>query len=152
MANYYTQFAAYMRIGKDNIKLARDLMLEMANAEEIAPAFELRVDDDENTIYLDDDGVGNYDDVINFARELFKRIGGKVVLPDALDATRWGFEWANICDKPRRNAFGGGAWAIDLITGAERIISTSNFLHDALSAEVLEANMTHEGLGAEAGV
>jgi hypothetical protein len=29
---------------------------------------------------------------------------------------RWGFQWANICSRPRINAFSGGAHVLDLAT------------------------------------
>ena len=48
----------------------------------------------------------------------------------------WGFTWADTCDKPRLDAFGGGAHVIDL--GARKTIawiSTNEWLADTLTGE-----------------
>jgi hypothetical protein len=49
---------------------------------------------------------------------------------------RWGFQYANICSKPRLDGFGGGAHVLDLATG-ETVdwIYTDGWLDQALSDE-----------------
>ena len=65
-----------------------------------------RYGEDDDALWLHDgDGAGDVEDVISFAL----RCAGSIDLQGT-----WGFHWSLSCDRPRLNAFGGGAQLLDL--------------------------------------
>jgi hypothetical protein len=139
MADYFTHFSCIIDVGTPN-KAARALAVfqELRAAEQDADEPEFagltlsRQDAPEgSTLWIHDDEHGDVEAVICFVLRL----------ANELDLTGlWGFQYALTCSRPRLDAFGGGAHAIDL--GARKSIgwtSTQEWLAAALNGEDVDA-------------
>lgn len=65
-------------------------------------------------LWVSDQGCGNEESVIAFVQECARQ--------KLCAGSRWSFVWSHDCNRPRLDAYGGGACVIDLETG-ERIAS-----------------------------
>ncbi|SFD15028.1 hypothetical protein [Tropicimonas isoalkanivorans] len=139
MADYSPHFSCLIDVGTCD-KAARALALfhELRDADQDAgdpqvSGFCLSRQDapEGSTLWIHDDEHGDVEAVIRFVLRL----------ADDLDLTGlWGFQYALTCSRPRLDAFGGGAHAIDL--GARKSIgwsSTQEWLAAALNGEDLHA-------------
>ncbi len=139
MADYFTHFSCLIDVGSPD-KAARALALfqklraadQDADDPDVA-GFDLVHQDAPvgSSLWIHDDDHGDVDAVIRFVLRL----------ADDLDLTGlWGFQYALTCSRPRLDAFGGGAHAIDL--GARKSIgwsSTQEWLAAALNGEDIDA-------------
>ncbi len=84
-----------------------------------------------SSLWIHDDGNGDVEAVIRFVLRL----------AEEFDLTGlWGFQYSLTCSRPRLDAFGGGAHAIDL--GARKSIgwtSSQEWLAAALNGEEVDA-------------
>ena len=110
MADYFTHFSCLLDVGADNVEAALALYAQMA--------LDLEADDDlaigfaaqrspgtPSALWLHDEDHGEPEHVIAFA----------LACAAAFDLKgRWGFCWALTCSRPRLDAYGGGAQALDL--------------------------------------
>jgi hypothetical protein len=127
MADYYTQFSATLNLGsKANVAKALELFEEFAerceaNEEGGGPVgFECEATDWEpHALWIHADADGNTNDVCEFVAQIGKALGLKGL---------WGFSWANTCNRPRVDSFGGGAAMVNLETGASTYINTNEWL------------------------
>jgi hypothetical protein len=139
MADYFTHFSCLLDVGTPD-KAARALALfqslreadQDAEDPEVA-GFDLVHQDAPkgSSLWIHDDDHGDVEAVIRFVLRLAAE----------LDLTGlWGFEYALTCSRPRLDAFGGGAHAIDLRT-RESIgwTSTHEWLAAALNGEDVDA-------------
>ena len=139
MADYFTHFSCLLDVGTPD-KAARPLALfqELRDADqdaddpEVAGLIIVRQDAPEGSaLWIHDDDHGDVEAVIRFVLRL----------AEELDLTGlWGFQYALTCSRPRLDAFGGGAHAIDL--GARKSIgctSSKEWLADALNWEDADA-------------
>ena len=140
MADYFTHFSCVLDVGSPEKAIAAlDLLTRPHLDEESADDPEYlgfamtQQDGPESSIlwFHDDDGEGDIEGVISFVLRLAEEI----------DLTGlWGFEVAYTCSRPRLDAFGGGAHAIDL--GNRKSIgwaSTHAWLEAALRGEDCDA-------------
>jgi len=108
VANYQTQFSCRLAVGAGNVEAALALYAQMqAELGDIDMGFEAeRNGPEDDALWLwDGDGAGDVEDVIAF------------VLRCAADFNLtglWGFCWSLSCDRPRLDAYGGGAQLLDL--------------------------------------
>lgn len=139
MADYFTHFSCLLDVGSPD-KAARALALfhdlraadQDADDRDIAGFDLVRQDAPEgSSLWIHDDGNGDVEAVIRFVLRL----------AEELDLTGlWGFQYSLTCSRPRLDAFGGGANAIDL--GARKSIgwsSTQEWLAAALNGEDIDA-------------
>ena len=139
MADYFTHFSCLLDVGSPD-KAARALALfqELRAADQDADdpdvaGFDLMRQDapEGSSLWIHDDGNGDVEAVIRFVLRL----------AEELDLTGpWGFQYSLTCSRPRLEAFGGGAHAIDL--GARKSIgwsSTQEWLAAALNGEDIDA-------------
>ena len=139
MADYFTHFSCLLDVGSPD-KAARALALfhdlratdQDADDPEVAGFALVRQDAPEgSTLWIHDDGNGDVEAVIRFVLRL----------AEELDLTGlWGFQYSLTCSRPRLDAFGGGAHAIDF--GARKSIgwsSTQEWLAAALKGEDIDA-------------
>lgn len=110
MADYFTRFSCLLDVGAINVEAALVLYAQMAQ--------DLEADDGlaigfvaqpslgtPSALWLYDEGHGEPEHVIAFALRC----------AEAFDLKgRWGFCWALTCSRPRLDAYGGGAQALDL--------------------------------------
>ena len=139
MADYFTQFSCVLDVGTaDKALAALDLFLRLREEDEATDdpefsGFALSLQDGLGTsvLWFHDDCQGDVEGVIRFVLRL----------AEDLDLTGlWGFDYANTCSRPRLEAFGGGAYVIDL--GARKSIgwiSTHEWLTAALNGEDIDA-------------
>lgn len=139
MADYFTHFSCLLDVGSPD-KAARALALfqELRAADQDADetdvaGFDLVHQDapEGSSLWIHDDEHGDVEAVIRFVLRL----------AEDLDLTGlWGFQYALTCSRPRPDAFGGGAHAIDL--GARSSIGWSSmqeWLVAALNGEEVDA-------------
>ena len=135
MADYFTHFSCLIDVGSPD-KAARALALfhDLRAADQDADdpdvvGFDLVHQDAPEgcSLWIHDDDHGDVEAIIRFVLRL----------AEDLDLTGlWGFQYALTCSRPRLDAFGGGAHAIDL--GARKSIgctSTQEWLASALNGE-----------------
>ena len=139
MADYFTHFSCLIDVGSpDKAVRALALFQELRAAEQDADepdvaGFDLVHQDapEGSSLWIHDDEHGDVEAVIRFVLRL----------AEELDlAGLWGFQYALTCSRPRLDAFGGGAHAIDL--GARKSIgwsSTQEWLVAALNGEDVDA-------------
>jgi hypothetical protein len=115
MADYFTHFSCLLDVGTaENAARAFELYNALCdeNAAEDPPSegFLLSIQHEHGgtQLWMRDDGTGDPEHVIQFVKRCANEFGL---------TGRWGFQYANTCSKPRVNAFGGGAHALDLATG-----------------------------------
>ena len=110
MADYFTRFSCLLDVDANNVEAALALYAQMAQ--------DLEADDGlaigfvaqpslgtSSTLWLYDEDHGEPEHVIAFA----------LACAAAFDLKgRWGFCWALTCSRPRLDAYGGGAQALDL--------------------------------------
>lgn len=114
MTDYFTHFSCELDVGTaENAARALELLeTAVLNGDLDYPlsdglAVEIDQTCDGTTLWLHDDGSGDPDCVIAFV----------LLCAEAFDLKgRWGFEYANSCSRPRTDAYGGGAHALDLST------------------------------------
>jgi hypothetical protein len=111
MADYFTSFSCVPGVGSHT---ARTRALELYKSYEaeldrngLRLGFELEIDDScaDFALWMHSDDCGDPGQVVEFVlrcAEAFHLKG------------RWGFTWSYSCSKPRVDAFGGGAYLIDL--------------------------------------
>jgi hypothetical protein len=129
MANSYTDFATFLPL-KDQAQIDQAMEIYKARSEWVDDGpdpwfFVCDYDSAEKAgIYITSDEGGGQDDVIEFVKEVAKKLGltGK-----------WGFEWAHTCDRARVDEFGGGAAVIDLATGEAKVLGTQTWLAEQLA-------------------
>lgn len=139
MADYFTNFSCLLDVGTpDKAARAVDLFVQLRDEDDESDdpqfgGFDLALQDGPggSVLWLHDDESGDVEGVIAFVLRL----------ADDLDLTGlWGFDYSNTCSRPRVDAFGGGAHAIDL--GARKSIgwiSTQEWLGAALNGEDIDA-------------
>ena len=115
MADYFTHFSCVLDVRTpENAARALDLYNRLSdeNALEDPPSegFDLSIVPEHGgaSLWIHDDGTGDPEHVIQFV----KRCAAAFALTG-----RWGFQYANTCSRPRIDAFGGGAYVLDLATG-----------------------------------
>lgn len=143
MADYFTHFSCLFDVGTaDKAKQALDIYDPMGaddeNAGEDDPGqvscsdylgFELEIQGgpDSSILWISDEDGGDVESVITFVLRC----------AEELDLTGlWGFTYADTCNRPRLDAFGGGAHVIDL--GARKSVgwtSSQEWLAAALNGE-----------------
>ncbi len=139
MADYFTHFSCLLDVVSPD-KAARALALfhdlraadQEADDPEVTGFDLVRQDAPEgSSLWIHDDDHGDVEAVIRFVLRL----------AEELDLTGpWGFQYSLTCSRPRLDAFGGGAHAIDL--GARTSIgwsSTQEWLAAALNGEDIDA-------------
>ncbi len=139
MADYFTHFSCLIDVGSPD-KAARALALfhdlraadQEADDPEVTGFDLVRQDAPEgSSLWIHDDDHGDVEAVIRFVLRL----------AEELDLTGpWGFQYSLTCSRPRLDAFGGGAHAIDL--GARKSIgwaSTQEWLAAVLNGEDIDA-------------
>ena len=139
MADCFTHFSCLIDVGTAD-KAARALVLfqelratdQDADDPEVSGFTLARQGAPEgSTLWIHDNEHGDVEAVIRFVMRL----------AEDLDLTGlWGFQYALTCSRPRLDAFGGGAHAIDL--GARKSIgwsSTQEWLVAALNGEDVDA-------------
>ena len=133
MTNYLTRFSCLLDVcTPDNAARALELynQLSAAGASEEPPSdgFLLSIQPEHGgtRLWMRDNGTGDPERLIQFVRicaATFSLTG------------RWGFQFAHTSDRPRVDAFGGGAHVLDLATGATVAWThTSGWLADVLDA------------------
>lgn len=139
MADYFTHFSCLIDVGTaDKVARALALFHDLRTAEQDTndpevTGFTLVHQDapEGSTLWIHDDEHGDVAAVIRFVLRL----------AEDLDLTGlWGFQYALTCSRPRVDAFGGGAHAIDL--GARKSIgwtSSQEWLAAALDGEDVDA-------------
>jgi len=141
MADYYTQFSCILDVGTaENAVRAEAVRFEFAadlyREEGGYPGFSMEVDHTTGpgALWISSDEYGEPEHVIAFVLRCAEALGLVGV---------WGFSWANVCSKPRIDAFGGGAHVLDL--GRRQSIADidcSAFVHEHIvrrQAESAEA-------------
>ena len=139
MADYFTHFSCLFDVGSPDkaaraLALFHDLRAADQDADDpVVAGFDL-VDQDApegSSLWIHDDEHGDVEAVIRFVLRLAEDLGLTGL---------WGFQYALTCSRPRLDAFGGGAHAIDL--GARKSIgwsSTQEWLVAALNGEDVDA-------------
>lgn len=136
MADYYTHFSCIFAVGThENAMRALDLYQNAVPNEDdrcLSDGFVLSLPEEGGTkLWIHDDVSGDPELVIEFILLCAEEFDLKGL---------WGFTWADVCSRPRLDAFGGGAHVIDL--GARKTlgwISTNEWLCDVLSGGVPDA-------------
>lgn len=132
MADYFTHFSCLFDVGTaENTLRALDLY-ESAEPNEHdrrpSDGFALSTPEEGSTkLWIRDDGSGDPELVIEFVLFCAAEFNLKGL---------WGFTWADTCNRPRLDAFGGGAHVIDL--GARKTIAwinTNEWLADTLTGD-----------------
>ena len=140
MANYSSQFSAFLRLRSEaEIRIALQLHGRLRAAAEEAMAnpegdsdvagahFEVERMGLDGAIglwiYSEEDGSPS--DVVAFALRLAAAV--------ELDGT-WFFSWANVCDRPRIDSFGGGAAVLDFDAREARVTSTDELIEVMLTS------------------
>lgn len=115
MADYFTHFSCLLDVGTpDNAARALDLYNalseEGASGEPPSEGFLLSIQPEHGgaQLWMRDDVTGDPERLIQFVKICAKAFG--LTGP-------WGFQYATTCSRPRIDAFGGGAHALDLGTG-----------------------------------
>ena len=139
MADYFTHFSCLLDVGiPDKAARALALFQEQRAADQDADdsavaGFTLVHQDapEGSSLWIHGDEHGDVEAVIRFVLRL----------AEDLDLTGlWGFQYALTCSRPRLDAYGGGAHAIDL--GARKSIgwtSSQEWLAAALNGEDVDA-------------
>jgi hypothetical protein len=139
MADYFTRFSCLLDVGTSENALAAHRMFIQARLEDVerdeplCSGFELSLleGDAAHVLWIHEDVSGDVEQVIGFVLRLAEAFDLKGL---------WGFTYALTCSRPRLDAFGGGAHAIDL--GARKSIgwtSTQEWLAAALRGEDVDA-------------
>ncbi len=110
MANYTTSFSCLLPVGAGNVDAALALYEQMEAECETGHneiGFEAQRDsDDAASLWLySDDSRGDVEQVIAYVLQCAEALNLSGV---------WGFRWGLGCDKPRLDAYGGGAQVLDL--------------------------------------
>lgn len=131
MADYFMHFSCLLDVGTQaNAVRALDVyetaVLDGDPDHPLSYGFSLSIDETAGgtVLWIRDEGSGDPECVIAFV----------LLCAEAFDLKGiWGFEYANTCSRPRLDAFGGGAHAIDL-TARKSIgwVSTNEWLTIAL--------------------
>ncbi len=133
MANYQTRFACKLLVGNDDarqraIALHAEYRAKLEERNEDVN-FEIktdRVSDAYSLIFTSLEGSGDPDQVVDFLARLGPALGL---------TGRWGFVWANVCDRDRFDGFGGGAVIVKLETGeVAASLDCESWLADTLGA------------------
>lgn len=132
MADYFTHFSCLFDVGTtENAACALGLYQNAETREDgsrLSDGFEVSLQEDGGSkLWVRDDGSGVPDQVIEFILLCAEEFDLKGL---------WGFAWADTCNSPRLDAFGGGAHVIDL--GARKTvawISTNEWLSDVLTGD-----------------
>ena len=132
MADYFTHFSCVLDVGTpDNAARALDLYNQLseegASEEPPSDGFLLSIQPEHGgtKLWMRHDITGDPERLIQFVKRCAATFGL---------TGRWGFQYANICSKPRVDGFGGGAHVLDLATG-ETVAWTYT---DGWLAEVLD--------------
>jgi hypothetical protein len=112
MTDYFTHFSCVLDVGTpDNAARALEIfetaVLDSDPDHPLACGLSVSIREGTGgtTLWLCDDESGNPECVIAFV----------LLCAEAFNLTGlWGFEYANTCSRPRLDAFGGGAHALDL--------------------------------------
>ena len=130
MADYYTQFSCTLDVGTaENAQKALEIYKAptdlLEDDENFCYGFALSILPNSPTVlHIHDDELGNTDYVFTYVGLLAKTLGLK---------GKWGFSYANTCSKARVDAFGGGAYVMDLETGEEiAVVDTNTWLDTKL--------------------
>ncbi|MCI4679057.1 hypothetical protein K9U39_17635 [Rhodoblastus acidophilus] len=115
MADYFTQFSCLLDVGAPE-NAARALELYEADCADgameakFSNGFFVSVpsQDSGNQLWIRDEGAGDPESVIRFV---------KICASEFSLSGHWGFQYSNMCSKPRLDGFGGGAHVLDLATG-----------------------------------
>lgn len=112
MADYFTHFSCQLDVGTSAnaaraLEIYEDAVLDGDPDHPLSGGFALAIDSDVGgaTLWIHDQESGEPECVIAFVLLCAEEF--------ALQGL-WGFEYANTCSKPRLDAYGGGAHAIDL--------------------------------------
>lgn len=132
MADYFTQFSCVLEVGAPE-NAARALELYEADCADgaleaqFSNGFFVSVpsDDAGSQLWIRDEGSGDPESVIRFV---------KICAAEFRLSGHWGFQYSNMCSKPRLDGFGGGAHVLDLATG-ETIawIDTENWIAQTIA-------------------
>lgn len=131
MADYFTHFSCLFDVGTAaNAARALEIydtaVLDGDPHHPLSYGFSVSIDETEpgTTLWIHDEDAGDPECVIAFV----------LLCAEEFDLKgSWGFEYANTCSRPRLDAYGGGAHAIDL--GARKStgwISTNEWLTTVL--------------------
>ena len=132
MADYFTHFSCLLDVGTPEhaaraLDLYHALSEEGASEEPPSEGFLLSIQPEHGgtNLWIRDDITGDPQRVIDFVT----RCAAAFHL-----TSRWGFQYASSCSKPRLDGFGGGAHVLDLATG-----ETVDWIYtDGWLAEVLD--------------
>ncbi len=115
MANYFTHFSCLLDVGTpENAARALDLYNKLfeegASEEPPSEGFLLSIEPQYGgtELWMRHDETGDPARMIQFVMICATEFGL---------TGRWGFQYANLCSRPRLDGFGGGAHVIDLATG-----------------------------------
>jgi hypothetical protein len=127
MADYFTQFSCLLDVGTPQ-NAARALEIYKADCADGALEAQfsngffasIPSEDGGAQLWIRDEGAGDPESVIRFVEICAAEFGL---------SGRWGFQYSNMCSKPRLDGFGGGAHVLNLATG-ETIawIDTENWI------------------------
>lgn len=131
MADYFTHFSCLLDVGTpENAARALDLYTQLseegASEEPPSEGFLLSIQPERGgtQLWMRDDVTGDPERLIQFVKRCAAQFGLKGL---------WGFQYTNTCSRLRLDGFGGGAHALDLVTG-----ETSAWIYtDGWLAEVL---------------
>ncbi len=110
MANYTTSFSCLFPVGTGNVDAALALYKQMeadcmTGRNEIGFDAKRDSDDDASLWLYSDDSRGDVEQVTAYVLQCAEALNLSGV---------WGFRWGLGCDKPRLDAYGGGAQVLDL--------------------------------------
>ena len=113
MAEYFTHFSCVLPVAtyanaERALELYHDLKLEYGQDGMDVRFVVTHEIGSPDILWIRNDESGDPEHVIEFVR----RCGAALRL-----SGYWGFEWANTCNRPEFEAFGGGAHVLDLATG-----------------------------------
>lgn len=126
MADYYTHFSCLLDVGTPEIAAcAVDLYLRLQEEDQDRDnpewgGFDVSQVDDPGSsrLWIHSEDGGDVENVVAFVLRC----------AEELDLSgMWGFVWSNSCSRPRIDAFGGGAVALDL--GARKSIGWLDATH-----------------------
>ena len=133
MANYYTQFSCELDVASpENLARALALYAELSDSDDREESCSLGFsliaapEPQSTVLWIHTEESGDPEHVVIFVQKLCEVI--------ALSG-RWGFDYSNICSRPLVEAFGGGAYVIDLATGD---LVASNFTNEWVTRLVEE--------------
>lgn len=114
MANYFTHFSCVLDLRTSEqaihaLDIYRTLSQELeSEGAVIRFVASIDIEPDTTRLWLRDEDSGDPEQVITFVKRCARAF--------KLDGL-WGFQSADTCSRPVRDAFGGGAHVIDLATG-----------------------------------